>query len=312
MNVAGRQCAGSRSQIGGTELERIHGAGSAVDGVPAGALDPPSRVIRGADAIDRPHRDEFSDGVHSLLDRHRPVLLMQPEQIDRIDAEPVQAACEGRPDRGCRKSLALLGPATDDSRFRAELGSDLHQVADTWPGRQPSTEQRLTLPAVPCIAGPERIAICRVDPFASGLDEPVQECEGSRFVDACAEHHRAEHQGGGCHVITLRPGVCFRSSAIRCRLGAVIHPRSDARVTVRTILDGGRRRSARSRPASALEVSVARSVHEACGGCCRCTELSREVRRRVCRSSSDLSREVRQGVCRCHRTFARVAVTISA
>ena len=296
MNVARRQRAGSRSQIGGTELERIDRAGTAVDGVLTGALNSPGGMIRGANAINRPHRDEIRDGVHGLLDRYRPVLLMKPEQVDRIHAESVEAAGECGPDRGRRESLSLLGPATDDSRLRAQLRGDFHPIADTLPGCRPSTEQRFTLPAVPGIAGPELEAICRIDPSAAGLDEPVQECKGSRFVDARAEHHRAEYQRGGCrrHEFTLRPGVGSGSSGrwctavrpeMRSRTGGGSSAAVRPEMRSRSVKGGGRQRH--------LECAQGQleSVPDQVEGCsARMGNSSRRPDARVSCSSADLAR----------------------
>src|SRR5690606_34809953 len=133
-------------------------------------------------------------GIHRLLDRDGTVLLVQPEQIDRVDAEPFQAAGERVADGAGRQPRAMLRPGAGPERLGTELRGDAHTTRGVRTGCQPAAEHGLGGAAVTGRTRPEAVAVGGVDPDAAALDEAIEQGERGVLVDERPEGHRPEDE----------------------------------------------------------------------------------------------------------------------
>src|SRR5690606_23673039 len=156
----------------------------------------PRRVVRGAETPDESGPVRLVERLDGLEQRYRAVLGVRPEQVHRVQAEALQASLQAGADRVGGQSRRRLRPSVRDGGLVSDLRGDPDLRGGTRPRPQPPAEDLLAGAADAARIRPEGVAVRRVDPYASGLDEGVEDLEGASLVGPGAEEHGAEDDVG--------------------------------------------------------------------------------------------------------------------
>lgn len=143
--------------------------------------DLPGRVVGDAEGADLALGGELGDGGEGFGERSRAVGLVEVEEVDRVGAEPLEAALQGGPQTGGgERGLPALVGVRDPG-----LGRQDDPVA---PARQQPGEDALALAA--------RVAVGRVDTGDPCVERGIEHVRRSGGVHGVAERHGAEDEPG--------------------------------------------------------------------------------------------------------------------